>query len=133
MGRTDEAQIWAMRAIDMAVASSRKKYEAIGRINLGRALTAAGQGHEAVGEVRRAVAAADAIGSPFIRWQALAALGGALAASGADPSGPFWRRPPSSFQSQRGYRHRTRRRFSPITASPKYSKPLVEPRHVTGQ
>ena len=87
-GRIEEAQAWAMRAIDMAVASSRKKYEAIGRITLGRALVAGGLGHEAVGELRRAVAGAEAIRSPFIRWQALAALGAALAASGSDSSGP---------------------------------------------
>ena len=87
-GRTDEAQVWATRAIEMAVASSRKKYEAIGRITLGRALAAAGLGREAAGELRRAVADAEAVGSPFIRWQALAALGAALAASGSDPSGP---------------------------------------------
>jgi class 3 adenylate cyclase/tetratricopeptide (TPR) repeat protein len=88
-GRTDEAQAWAMRSIDMAVASSRKKYEAIGRITLGRTLVAAGLGREATGELRRAVAVAEAVGSPFIRWQALAALGAALAASGSDPSGPY--------------------------------------------
>ncbi len=87
-GRTDEAEVWAMRAIDMAVASSRKKYEAIGRITLGRTLMAAGLGREAAGELRRAVADAEAVGSPFIRWQALAALGAALAAYGSDPSGP---------------------------------------------
>jgi hypothetical protein len=87
-GRIEEAQAWAVRAIDMAVASSRKKYEAIGRITLGRALVAGGLGHEAVGELRRAVAGAEAIRSPFIRWQALAALGAALAASGSDSSGP---------------------------------------------
>src|SRR5580700_10757704 len=36
-GRIEEAQVWATRAINMAVASSRKKYEAIGRITLARA------------------------------------------------------------------------------------------------
>jgi tetratricopeptide (TPR) repeat protein len=88
-GRIDDAQTWSLRAIDMAVASSRKKYEAIARTTLGRALVAAGLGYEAAGEIRRALAGAAALGSPFIRWQALAALGEALSASGRDPSEPL--------------------------------------------
>lgn len=86
MGRIDDAQTWSLRAIDMAVVSSRKKYEVIARTTLGRALVAAGLGHEAVGEIRQAVAGAAELGSPFMRWQALGALGEALSASGGDPS-----------------------------------------------
>ena len=43
-GRIDDAQTWSMRAIDMAVTSSRKKYEVIARTTLGRALVGAGLG-----------------------------------------------------------------------------------------
>jgi class 3 adenylate cyclase/tetratricopeptide (TPR) repeat protein len=64
-GRLDDAQTWSLRAIDMAVASSRKKYEAIARTTLGRALVAAGLGQDASGELRRAVAGATALGSPL--------------------------------------------------------------------
>jgi hypothetical protein len=35
------------------------------------------------------VAGATALGSPFIRWQALAALGEAVSVSGEDPSAPL--------------------------------------------
>lgn len=89
LGRPDEAQKWAVRAMEMARASSRKKYEAIAQVTLGRALVASGLGEEAAGQLRRALAAADVIGSPFIKWQAQAALGAALAAAGADSSAPY--------------------------------------------
>ena len=85
MGRVEDAQIWAGRAIEMAVASSRTKYETIARETLGRALMAGGLNDEAVAELRSAVRTADSLGSPLMRWQARAALGDALAASGADP------------------------------------------------
>jgi tetratricopeptide (TPR) repeat protein len=87
--RIEEAQTWAMRAMELAAASSRKKYEALARITLGRTLLAAGLAPEATGQLRRAVSEAEAIGSPFIRWQALEALGWALAATGSDPSERF--------------------------------------------
>ncbi|HSZ38316.1 MAG TPA: hypothetical protein VK773_14580 [Acidimicrobiales bacterium] len=89
LGRVDDAQTWAQRAIDMAVTSSRSKYEAIGRTMLGRTLLAAGLADDAAMELRHAQAVAETNGAPFIRWQAQAALGEALAASGVDPSGAF--------------------------------------------
>jgi class 3 adenylate cyclase/tetratricopeptide (TPR) repeat protein len=89
LGRVDDAQKWAQRAIGMAVTSSRSKYEAIGRITLGRTLLAAGLAADAASEIRSALAVAETIGTPSIRWQAQAALGEALAASGADPSEAF--------------------------------------------
>ena len=107
--------------------------KAIGRITLGRALVAGGLGHEAVVELRRAVAGAEAIRSPFIRWQALAALGAALAASGSDwsgaTSGGGRRRP---VRSPRTFRRSMQRRFSPISVSPRYSKPFVEAGYAAG-
>lgn len=50
---------------------------------------AAGLGKEAADQMRRAVAGAAALGSPFIRSQALAVLGEALTASGGDRSAPL--------------------------------------------
>jgi hypothetical protein len=73
----------------MAVASSRRKYEAIGRALLGRALIDDGRKVAAVSELRQAVDVADGLGSPSIRWQSRAALARALAASGRDPTPPY--------------------------------------------
>ncbi len=84
-GHSDEAVVWARRAIDMAMASSRKKYEAIARTTLGRALSSLGLHEDAAGELRLAVAIADLLGSPLMRWQTRAGLGEALAGAGADP------------------------------------------------
>jgi tetratricopeptide (TPR) repeat protein len=85
MGQIDGALTWGRRAVDMAVAGSRKKYEAIARMTIGRALVASGLRQEAVVELRHAVALSDAVGSPLIRWQSRAALAQALAATGNDP------------------------------------------------
>ncbi len=85
MGRTGEALVWARRAIDLAVASSRRKYEAIGRTTAGRALIADGLYDEAATELRRAVAVSDALSSPLLRWQSRAALAQAMAGTGHDP------------------------------------------------
>jgi tetratricopeptide (TPR) repeat protein len=89
MGHTGEALVWARRAIDLAVASSRKKYEAIGRTTAGRALIGDGLYDEAATELRRAVAVSDALSSPLLRWQSRAALAQALARTGHDP-GPAY-------------------------------------------
>jgi hypothetical protein len=85
MGQIDGALTWGRRAVDMAIAGSRKKYEAIARMTIGRALVASGLRQEAVVELRHAVALSDAVGSPLIRWQSRAALAQALAATGNDP------------------------------------------------
>ncbi len=77
LGRLDDAVTWARRAIEMARSVSRRKYEAIALTILGRALTAQGLAEEATAELRSAVAAADALGSPLFRWQARAALAAA--------------------------------------------------------
>jgi tetratricopeptide (TPR) repeat protein len=84
-GQLDDALTWGRRAIDMAVACSRKKYEAIARTTVGRTLIAHGLFEEAVTELRRAVALTDAIGTPLSRWQSRAALAQALAGAGSDP------------------------------------------------
>jgi tetratricopeptide (TPR) repeat protein len=89
MGRIDDALSWARRAIEMAIATSRRKYEAIARTTAGRALIAQGLHEEAVAELGRAVAMSDLLGSPLIRWQARAALAEALARTGEDPGPAF--------------------------------------------
>ncbi len=85
MGHVDDALTWGRRALDMAVAGSRKKYEAIARMTIGRAMIANGLRDEASAELQRSVAMSDALGSPLIRWQTRAALAEALAATGIDP------------------------------------------------
>jgi hypothetical protein len=89
LGHTDDALTWARRAIEMAVASSRKKYVAIARTTVGRALIAHGLHEEAAAELGRAVAMSDVLGSPLLRWQSGAALARALAGTGGDPDPVF--------------------------------------------
>jgi class 3 adenylate cyclase/tetratricopeptide (TPR) repeat protein len=85
-GRLDEALTWGTRAYDLATAVGRKKYQAIALTLVGRILTAQGD-RGGVAELRRAVAIAEAIKSPLLRWQARAALADALerAGGGEDP------------------------------------------------
>ena len=89
MGRAEDALEWGQRAIEIALASSRKKYEAIARTTVGRALTVECLHEDALVELRRAAATADALGSPLIRWQARAALARALAANGSEPDAVY--------------------------------------------
>lgn len=73
-GRLDDAATWARRALDLAVVSGRSKYEAAARTTLGALL--GGEDDEAALEhLRAAVTIADDLGSPLLRWRALAALG----------------------------------------------------------
>ncbi len=85
-GRLDEALTWGTRTHDLATAVGRKKYQAIALITIGRILTAQGN-RDAVAEIRRAVAIADAIRSPLLRWQSRGALAEALetVGDGEDP------------------------------------------------
>jgi tetratricopeptide (TPR) repeat protein len=85
LGRLDDAVRWARRALELARSASRRKYEAISLTLLGRALTAQGLAEEATRELRSAVAAADALGSPLFRWQARSALA-AAAREAKDPT-----------------------------------------------
>ncbi len=64
----------AMRAIELAEQGGRRKYLANARTTLGRVLTAQGEATSATAELRSAVALADELGSPLLRWQARAAL-----------------------------------------------------------
>jgi class 3 adenylate cyclase/tetratricopeptide (TPR) repeat protein len=78
MKRPDEALMWARRAMDMARAAGRKKYEVIATMTLGRALTASGLAEDATTELRSAFAEAEALGTPLYRWQVRAALADAI-------------------------------------------------------
>jgi tetratricopeptide (TPR) repeat protein len=73
-GRIDDAVTWSRRAIELAKRVGRRKYLANGLTTLGRALTARGDAASATAELRTAVALADELGSPLLRWQARAAL-----------------------------------------------------------
>ena len=127
-GRIEDAQTWSMRAIDMAVASSRKKYEVdrVGPLSVELSWQR-GLGQQAAGETPSG--GGRSRGAPFA-FHSLAGAGGirrALAASGSDPSAPLnggGRR--SSVRSPTIFRRYMQRRFSPISVSPRYSKPLVE-------
>jgi len=77
-GNQDEALEWARRALEMAIASSRKKYEAIARTTLGRVLIAGGLRDDAAKELRRALALADELGSPLTRWRSRVTLAEAV-------------------------------------------------------
>ena len=52
----------------------RRKYLATAQTTLGRALIARGDAEDATAELRSAVALADELGSPLLRWQSRAAL-----------------------------------------------------------
>ncbi|MGA9160597.1 MAG: AAA family ATPase [Actinomycetota bacterium] len=85
-GHLDDAVTWSRRALESARSAHRRKYEATVLITLGRALTAQRLGEVAVGELREAVAIADQLGSPLLRWQTRAALADASSgAPGPDP------------------------------------------------
>ena len=73
-GRIDDALTWSRRAIELAKQVGRRKYLATAQTTLGRALIARGDAEDATAELRSAVALADEIGSPLLRWQSRAAL-----------------------------------------------------------
>jgi len=84
-GRLDDAVMWSRRALEMAESGGRPKYEAIALQTLGQTLIRQGLAEEAVGELERAVAIADGLGSPLGRWETRAALATAQRAAGKDP------------------------------------------------
>jgi tetratricopeptide (TPR) repeat protein len=72
--RLDDALGWSGRAIELAKGVGRRKYLANAMITLGKVLTSQGELEGATAELRSAVALADELGSPLLRWQARAAL-----------------------------------------------------------
>jgi len=86
MGRVEEAVDWARKTIELCVPVRRLKYEIAGRTVLGRALLESGNKADALAELKLAVAQADRLGAPPLRWQAQAALARSYYATGDDNS-----------------------------------------------
>jgi tetratricopeptide (TPR) repeat protein len=74
----------ATEAVERAVASRRRKYQADGRAILGTALVELGKADEGLAELQLAVRLADALGSPTAQWQIRSMLGQARYATGND-------------------------------------------------
>ena len=74
----------ATEAVERAVASRRRKYQADGRSILGAALVELGRTTEGLAELELAVALADDLGSPAARWQIRSLLGHARYATADD-------------------------------------------------
>ena len=73
---------WAARAVEVATRTHRRKYEAVARALLGRALVALGRPADGLRELRSSVEIADALVNPTGRWQARASLATELRATG---------------------------------------------------
>jgi tetratricopeptide (TPR) repeat protein len=69
-------------AVEITVRTRRRKYEALARVHLGRALVALGQRERGIDELRAAVTIADAIVNPAGRWGPRAALADVLRETG---------------------------------------------------
>lgn len=74
----------ATEAVERAVRSRRRKYQADGRAILGSALVELGNAEEGLAELRLATDLADQLGSPTARWQIRSVLGRARYATGDD-------------------------------------------------
>jgi class 3 adenylate cyclase/tetratricopeptide (TPR) repeat protein len=75
---------WSHRAIEIAVSTRRRKYEALARTTLGEALARRGHRDEALAELETAVRIADELVGPPARYRARAALARAAYALGDD-------------------------------------------------
>jgi hypothetical protein len=65
---------WSRRALELATRVGRRKYTVTALTTLGGALIARGDVESATTELRSAVALADELGSPHLRWQSRAVL-----------------------------------------------------------
>ena len=74
----------ATDAIRRAERIHRRKYAAMSRVILGEALLALGRADEGLSELQAAVAGADLLGTPNLRWQHRVALGRARYTTGDD-------------------------------------------------
>jgi hypothetical protein len=80
-----EATVDAARdALERAELIHRRKYEVLARGILGEALVALGRSQEGLAELEAAVAGADLLGTPNLRWQHRVALAKARYATGGD-------------------------------------------------
>ena len=75
---------WADRAVEITVRTRRRKYEAMARTYLGRALVSLGRTESGLEELRSAVSIADRLVNPAGRWQPRTALADVLLATGAE-------------------------------------------------
>jgi class 3 adenylate cyclase len=75
---------WAATAVEVAVRTHRRKYEALARALLGHALVALGRPVDGLRELRSSVAIADDLVNPTGRWRARASLATELRASGEE-------------------------------------------------
>jgi class 3 adenylate cyclase/tetratricopeptide (TPR) repeat protein len=78
----DVAAEWASKAVDIAERTLRRKYEALARELLGRALVALGHADRGLDELRTSVRIADDLVNPTGRWRARASLAAELRATG---------------------------------------------------
>jgi class 3 adenylate cyclase/tetratricopeptide (TPR) repeat protein len=78
----EAAAEWAAKAVEITVRTGRRKYEALARAQLGRALVAAGRPEDGLLELRSAVALGDALVNPPGRVHARASLAAALRETG---------------------------------------------------
>jgi tetratricopeptide (TPR) repeat protein len=76
---TESAAEWAAKAVEVTVRTRRRKYEALARAHLGRALVRLDRSEDGLTELRAAVELADALVNPVGRWQTRASLAAALA------------------------------------------------------
>ncbi len=76
---TESAAEWAAKAVEVTVRTRRRKYEALARAHLGRALVRLDRREDGLAELRAAVELADALVNPVGRWQARASLAAGLA------------------------------------------------------
>lgn len=82
----DSAVDLAYASMALASRAGRPKYEVQARLTLSEALLQLGKPQDAITELRPAVAIADNLGSPPLRWQTRAILGRAAYATGNDES-----------------------------------------------
>jgi tetratricopeptide (TPR) repeat protein len=73
-GKTAEALRWADEAIDQCRARGRMKYEVLGLVTRGKALSAAGRANEAIADFRRALALARPVGDPALLLRVIGCL-----------------------------------------------------------
>ena len=75
----ESAAEWAAKAVEVTVRTHRRKYEALARAHLGRALIRLDRGDDGLRELRSAIELADTLVNPVGRWQARASLAAAFA------------------------------------------------------
>ena len=83
----EDAAEWAAKAVEITVRTRRRKYEALARAQLGRALVALRRPEDGLPELRTAIRVADELVNPAGRWGPRAALAAALRETGDEAEG----------------------------------------------